>query len=342
MKKIVAGLAALAMAASVFAVDVTAQLKMESDIFDSTSKSVLTTPVSTGWDGNNTYLKFSASGDKSGAQFSLNGADGEDIDFLNYSLWFKPVDALKITIGNAPVGASIAQGTFAWWAVSARLNNDEDAYGVRFDLTFDALSFAFYSAKSALLNFSNSGYAVLGDFWFEGKYNLGDAGTIQGFVTKGANINAYGVGGWETTGLAFGVAYNNMPWQQTGYYADVVANLDSNFKFEGVASQIGGQYCTNGLALRLTNMIAYGSHYGSADKYFDYGFAFKASYAIDAWTPWIQLVGNEILDKKLGLSAGVDTKVGSVDISIAFESALDFNSGSTFSFKLPVYFTVAL
>ena len=343
MKKIVGIIGAAAvLASSIFAADVAGQLKLGAKLYDSESKSILTTPASSGWDDNNTYFKLSATTDIAGAEMHFSA---EDATYYNYSLWFKPIDALKVTAGNVSV-SSIAKGTFAWWATTAKFESSfgegKKCDGFKFDITVDNLSFTFLSAKTALLNFSNEGYAVLGDFWLDGKFGLGDYGTIQVAATKGATINAYGVGGWETAGLAFLVAYDHMPWQQTGFYADVLVNLADAKAFEGVSSQIGGQYVADGLAIRLTNMIAFGQHYGDGENHFDYGFVAKASYAIDAFTPYIQLLGNEIMDKKCGLEVGCDTNVGACAINVAFTTTLNFNEGSTFSFAIPVYLSVGL
>ena len=347
MKKIVAGLAALAMAASVFAADVTGQLKLGTKIFDSTTKTVLDTPASSGWDNNNTFFKISAAGDKSGAEFRLTNpevfATGLNAPFYGLSLWIKPIDALKITIGDTAVNSN-AFGTFAWWAKAIKFESDitkSEVTAIRCDLTLDNLSLIFLSANTPLLDFSKSGYAVLGDFWLEGSYNLGNAGTIQAIITKGADLNAYGIGGWgKTAGLAFAASYNKMPWQQTGFYADAIINLTTAFKFDEVTSQFGGQYCANGLALRLTNVLSYGDKYGT--KKFDYGFAAQASYAIDAWTPYLKLVGNEIMDKKLTVDLGVTTTVGSCEIEAYIDLPLDFNKGSTFSVNIPLTFKMGL
>ena len=336
MKKIVGIIGAAAvLASSIFAADVAARVKLGDDLFNS-DKKVLTAPASTGWDVNNTFFKLSVNTDNAGASMNVTN---EDANIKNLAVWFKPIDSLKITVGNNSI-ESFVNGTFAWWAKSARV---EDKAGFRFEFNADALTLNFLSFGDALLNLNNKGYDIVGNFWVDGRYNLGDAGSIQVFVTKGADINAYGVGGWEQAGLAFGAAYNHMGWQQTGFYADAFINLANAKEFEGVGSQIGGQYCADGLALRLTNMIAFGTHYGAKDGdsyFFDYGFVAKASYAIDAYTPYIQVMGHEIMNKKCGLEIGLDTSFGACAFNINFQTTLDFNEGSKFSFKVPMSFDV--
>ncbi len=342
MKKIVGILTAAALATSVFAVDVAAQLKMGTTLFDKDTKAILTSPESSGWDDNNTFFKLSASTEKAGAEMHFSA---KDVTFYNYSLWFKPVDALKVTVGNVNV-LSAARGTFAWWATTAKFESDfgagKTANGILFDIAAGANSFKFLTVNNALLDFSKEGYAMVGDFWLEGNFNLGDIGSIQAVVTKGAAINAYGVGGWENAGLAFMVAYNHMPWQQTGFYADVLVNLADAKEFEGVSSQIGGQYVANGLALRLTNMIAFGQHYGDKTNHFDYGFVAQASYAIDAFTPYLKVMGHEILNNKVEIDVGTTWAIGACEVEAYVALPISFGATSSVGFKVPVTFKVGL
>ena len=365
MKKIIGIMAVAAMATSMFAVDVTAQVKLGTKLFD--DKKVLTTPESTGWDDNHTYMKMSVAGDNVGAEIHVSQKDlvenvkvkdddGKDIDkvtgaaFLyGLSLWFKPVDAVKVTVGNNTAG-TITKGTFAWWGQSAKI---EGQMGIKVEVNVGSLGLEFLVAdnkstmeKEAFLNFNNSGYDMLSPFWLAGKYSLGSAGTIQAFVTKGAEINAYGVGGWKNSmndcALAFGAAYDHMPWQQTGFYGDVLVNFakDGNgLKFDEVGGQIGGQYCANGLAVRLVGLYAYGNKYGTTK--FDAGFVAKASYAIDAFTPFLQLFGNGIMDKSLTAEIGVDFNVGSCAINAYVSIPMNFDKMDATKVTVPVSFTVA-
>lgn len=337
-------MAVAAMATSMFAADVTAQVKLSTKLFD--DKKVLTTPESAGWDDNNTYMKMSVASDNVGAEIHLSK---EDVSLYGLSLWFKPVDTVKVTVGNNTAG-TITKGTFAWWAQSAKIENQ---MGIKAEVNVGSLGLEFLVAdnkstdeKEAFLNFNKSGYDMLSPFWLAGKYSLGSAGTIQAFVTKGAEINAYGVGGWKNSmndcALAFGVAYDHMPWQQTGFYGDVLVNFakDGNgLKFDEVAGQIGGQYCANGLAVRLVGLYAYGNKYGTTK--FDAGFVAKASYAIDAYTPYLQLLGNGIMDKSLTAEIGVDFNVGSCAINAAVNIPMSFDKMGETKVTVPVSFTVA-
>ncbi len=322
MKKIVMAVAAVAMAASMFAADVSAQLVMNTNLFDSAKKTVLSAPE-TAYDINNTHVKFAVSGDKAGASYILQAADTK---FDVISLWFQPVDALKITLGAADTG-SLTRGTFAWWHRTVR-TPDGCADAITVNANVGGLALEFVNFGGSLLNFSKDGYDMVGKFILSGTYGLGDAGTIQVIATKGANVGAYGIGGWKAAGnLAIGVAYDHMPWQQTGFFADAVANLDGAWKFEGVYSQIGGQYCADGLALRLVNLIAYNTA-------FKYGFVTECSYAMDSMTPYVKVMGNGIMDKAAEVNAGIRANVGICAIDASFHT--NIKSGADFACDFPV------
>lgn len=121
MKKIVGIIAAAAMAASVFAVDFNARVYMTGNIANGTIDS-------NGDDKKEGAVNFwnlakqdqkdadalvlSANGDKAGAQFQMwyqyTGGDAA-LNIRSTSLWFKPIDMLKVTIGDVDVGTYCEQ-----------------------------------------------------------------------------------------------------------------------------------------------------------------------------------------------------------------------------------------
>ncbi|MCI6808759.1 MAG: hypothetical protein MR958_00905, partial [Spirochaetia bacterium] len=284
MKKIVMGIAAVAMAASMFAADVSGRVHLDTKVFDTrpatidgkanpSSHKVLSTPASMGWDEDNTFLKFAASTENSGAELWLQG---EDAKFAQYSIWFKPVDAVKITIGDIFVNDGV-RGTFAWWDYSVVYKHN-NAILVNANVGPVALEIA----CSDLINWDAPGYGMVGDFWLGATFGLGDAGSLKVVATKGkgADLRCYGMGGWSDAGnLTAGIAYDNMPWQTTGYNASAFVKFDNNWKFNRVFGQVNGQLILDAVNLRLVNV------YGYADK-FKYGFLARAELkTIDNVTP---------------------------------------------------------
>ena len=320
------GIAAVAMAASMFAADVSGRVKMNTKVFATDTKTVISKPASMGWDEDNTFLKFAASTENSGAELWLQNATA---DFAQYSIWFKPVDALKVTIGDIFVQDGV-RGTFAWWDYSVWYKH-KNAVLVNANVGPVALEVA----CANLLNWGAKGYAMLGDFWLGATFGLGDAGSLKVVATKGADLRCYGMGGWGNAGnLTVGIAYDNQPWQTTGYNASAFVKFNGDWKFERVFGQVNGQLILDAVNLRLVNV------YGYADK-FSYGFLARAELkTIDNVTPFVELQGNEIMGKKLTANLGCETAVGGCAINAYINVSMNF-AGST-TVAMPVEFTFNL
>ena len=343
MKKIVMGIAAVAMAASMFAADVSGRVKMDTKVFNTAAKEydkgaikdasahkVFSRPASMGWDEDNTFLKFAASTENSGAELWLQG---EDAKFAQYSIWFKPVDALKVTIGDIFVQDGV-RGTFGWWDYSVWYKH-KNAVLVNANVGPVALEIA----CADLIKWDNKGYGMLGDFWLGATFGLGDAGSLKVVATKGATLRNYGLNGWsaptnDSGNLTAGIAYDNMPWQTTGYNASAFVKFDTAWKFQRVFGQVNGQLILDAVNLRLVNVYCY------ADK-FKYGFLARAELkTIDGVTPFVELQGNEIMDKKLTANLGCETAVGGCAINAYINVNMNF-AGST-TVAMPVEFTFNL
>lgn len=328
MKKIVMGIAAVAMAASMFAADVSGRVKMDTKVFATDTKTVISKPASMGWDEDNTFLKFAASTENSGAELWLQS---EDAKFAQYSIWFKPVDALKVTIGDIFVQDGV-RGTFGWWDYSVWYKH-KNAVLVNANVGPVALEVA----CANLLNWGAKGYAMLGDFWLGATFGLGDAGSLKVVATKGADLRCYGMGGWGNAGnLTVGIAYDNQPWQTTGYNASAFVKFNGDWKFERVFGQVNGQLILDAVNLRLVNV------YGYADK-FKYGFLARAELkTIDNVTPYAEFRGQDIMDKKLTANLGCETSVGGCAINAYINVNMNFVKGGSTTVAMPVEFTFNL
>ena len=328
MKKIVMGIAAVAMAASMFAADVSGRVHLDTKVFATDTKTVISRPASMGWDEDNTFLKFAASTENSGAELWLQS---DDAKFAQYSIWFKPVDALKVTIGDIFVQDGV-RGTFAWWDYSVWYKH-KNAVLVNANVGPVALEVA----CADLLNWGAKGYAMLGDFWLGATFGLGDAGSLKVVATKGADLRCYGQGGWSDAGnLTAGIAYDNMPWQTTGYNASAFVKFNGDWKFERVFGQVNGQLILDAVNLRLVNV------YGYADK-FKYGFLARAELkTIDNVTPYAEFRGQDIMDKKLTANLGCETSVGGCAINAYINVNMEFVKGGSTTVAMPVEFTFNL
>ena len=396
MKKIVGIIAAVAMAASVFAIDVASMLQLDGNLA-TFGKDKFNAIELNEWDPQGTsdfVWKFSVSGDNAGATiFNFAPGDkhwvspkdptvtiGDDgkpaVSFAekgstiqNWSLWFKPADFVKITAGYLDYDYGV-KPHFGWWA---SVINRED-YGFKADFTFGALNlsaalagnydglFSSGAAGSYWTDKSYEGLHKLGEFWLAGSYNVDGVGTLGAGVHRGAKVNPHGFAQtqcWGKTPLAINAYYSNQPWGQTGYFADFAlvfaeksqfAKYEWNYKNEignktdsgygltidRLTGQLYAEIHADALTVYLVDVLELqlgGDKFGASDKTgwahnekldnksFKDGFEIKAQYAIDAFTPYIQIDGYGIMDKKLGIKTAVGFNVGAV----AIDGGLNFD-----------------
>ena len=112
MKKIVGIVTAAAIATSVFAADVSAATKIKGNLFgyDEAKKMTLLNENNDSHDYANPNMTFSISDDKAGATVKLT-TDGGDkaVKMTTQTIWFKPLDALKITAGTFDIALNKEQ-----------------------------------------------------------------------------------------------------------------------------------------------------------------------------------------------------------------------------------------
>ena len=185
MKKIVMGLAAVAMAASIFAVDFAATTKVKGDIagveLDSSGDKTVTTFTLLGVEDtaqkDNDLLQVAFSGDKAGAEFKFwTNVKESAVTMRGLKVWFQPIEQLKISAGNT--GLSLYTERLNWWKVpcgasfwqsrtwdhrwSSAAGLKDDALGLTAEFTMDAL-------------YIGAGVAPDGGNWFFTKAGEADA-----------------------------------------------------------------------------------------------------------------------------------------------------------------------
>ena len=171
MKKIVMGIAAVACAASMFAVDFAATTWLTGNLFNYEGASFseygdqkitvkekgsvkgpsLNKQNQKDTDG----LVFSVNGDKAGASvnFFYNSGEEAAVNARNVKIWFKPVDQLKVTIGQ--VGGNFYVDRLTYWKSVVGVNLFEKSNGAYANWH----SYSGYSSRSAV-----DGWGVLAEF----------------------------------------------------------------------------------------------------------------------------------------------------------------------------------
>lgn len=321
------------MVASAMAVELSGQVKATGTVmgYDGTDFTALSVDDFNA--SGDTKFAASVSGEKAGASIELKKTDAVIVPtFVEATVWVAPVDGLKFSLGKVATG-SIAQGTFGWWAQNGKT---EVSQGLKVECSFGAFG------ASAVLDCAWGEDANpwvkdgVGNFTAEANYNVDGIGKFQLVAAKGTQ-KAYGVGGWGALDYSFGIAYNNMPWGATGYFADVFFGIgDTNC----IYSQIGGQFAANGFIVRLNNMVDVEL---AKEVSVDYGFFLRAEYAAGAFTPYAQIEANELISgKKMTIIAGSGINVGEAAIDVAVNVPVSFAEGSKFTFSMPISVTVAL
>jgi hypothetical protein len=132
MKKIVGIIAAVAMAASVFAVDFTAGARVEGDLFsyNGNTKTISALSLSQVNQDYHKPFNFTVSGDRAGATVKIKTVSRATGDNSTYNIWFKPFDAVKVEFGS--VSLAMHTETMGWYR---RILN-YDTWGYKAAATF--------------------------------------------------------------------------------------------------------------------------------------------------------------------------------------------------------------
>lgn len=350
------------MVAGAFAVDLTAAVELEGNILSKKGDSFSMLTVK---DLDPTQDKpnftMSVNTDNAGAKL-MNYASTDDhpcdlSQFQEWNIWFKPVDSIKVTLGHYEY--KLNNPHFGWWHSLVFFPE----YGAAFDFNAGAFSLNLglgltkvkgvgsfswddntrdpYKTTKGAPWFDNSaeGFDKIGNFELILGYDLGEAGNIKAAVAKGAAVTPHGFSldsAWRRNPLTFAVGYSNQPWGQTGYFVDVAAVMKrtavDKFDLNNITSQMYFEFHKDALAIFLVNCV----DYSLAQKKFKDGFEFKAQYPIESVTPYVQVLGYDIMDSKFEARLGVNGKVGG---AVGYDIYLSADKGDEFGFSVPFKFT---
>ena len=374
MKKIVGILSAAAvLATSVFALDISAMIQLDGSIATFGKDTVKVLELNP-WDpqGTSDYVwRFDVAGDQAGATVynysKTKSEDGFDnhIDFENvaeWSIWLKPIDMLKVTVGNIYFGTQSPR--FGWWAKTVENAN----YGFQCDLDFGPLqitaglgtAYAPYHGAKGSYWFDKDyiGLRKVGEFWVGGSYNVDGIGTFGASVNRGAQVNPHGfaqTAAWQATPLAIDVYYANMPWGETSWFADFALVFkeknqwgweDEHFGLEldRLTGQLYFEFHLDALTLYVVDVLEINLDSDLVDagsvKVFKDGFELKAQYALDSFIPYVQLNGYDIMDSALGVRLGVGFDVGACNIDLAVQTDLGWADDFGVTVGVPIEFTL--
>lgn len=382
MKKIVIGIAAITCAATMFAVDISSTVKMNADIVRKSGDNVEFFAVNNKDQKDSDALIFSANGEKAGGQFQLwyrfDGTDGgksyKDISkkeagtsagsweddnvagtphglrIRSVNLWFKPIDMIKVTVGNVSVD-SYTEKIFYWHGVHGEkpgtCGNFGGDYiagvGVKTEVSPISgldITFAFMPGIDTAWISTAEGSKVT-NFALKAKYsNIADLPLSATVVYADKDQNKF---------IGIGADYGNLYGAGLYAFANISIAFDKDFKFTALSVDNYEKYSVDALKVEAHLPV---SIYKNGDKVgVGMHASVKASYTIDAFTPYL-VVTNEpdgdtgwIFDDnfadnfKITTNVGTTFGVGSANFNAYLR--LDF-AKDTVNWKVPVDITVSL
>ncbi|MBR1610206.1 MAG: hypothetical protein IJ672_01760 [Methanobrevibacter sp.] len=381
MKKIVGIIGAAAvLASSVFAVDLAARVYMTGEVVSGSSadgSNVELFKLKSADQKDADALVLSANLDNAGAQFQFwykyDGTDGmQNLSIRSANLWFKPIDQIKITVGDLSVGTLKEQ--LHWWKDPIGANYGEakswagkyssyatvEAAGVNIDVTpIDGLLITAGiapGADNAWITFSDP-ISVLA-YGVGATYNLQGATDLP--ITIAASWRDAGKG--DTKVLAIGGSYGSA-WSD-GFYGMLNARFnigkndhtwwssDNEVSFRGVALDNYFKYTAGAFVaeLRAPVIIRFS---GNDDDPSYMEFSARVKYALDGFTPYFlfgsdldndgEIAFNDTFgdDFNIELKPGVQCNVGACSIDIAALVSIGRGPDRVIGWSVPFELSVA-
>lgn len=364
MKKIVGIIAAVAMAASVFAVDFTAGFQLKADLFnyDGASKTIGALKL---WPENTKDDKpfiFSVNGDRAGGTLKFydagifnddagnqeklvlnNGKTGADektkaLDgtpmMANYwNIWFKPLDMLKIELGAQDIKLNCE--TVTYW--KGKIFGTSD-WGYKAAVEVDALQIAvaLLPSKGNFWMGKADGFdAVIGETAVYAQYGA-DFGTIK-FL-----FDAKAAGGKNFKNIFVGAGYSNK-FGDISMFADVGFNKVDTIN--GLAVDADAKYSKDAFGAEAYIQWSAGNLETIKKETMGLMFIAKASYALDAGTVYAKARIDNLFAEKMPIefiAVGFDGNMGALSYEIEADIKTQVVAGeSKASFSMPSWFRIA-
>ncbi len=353
------GLAALTMAASMFAADFAARVVMEGSLAGGNKADTYIWQLNKKDQQDADALIVSVNGDKAGAQFQLwynYAGDDAALKVRKTNLWFKPVDMLKITVGDVSSGAWFGNTLDYWKNPCGGSVADYGTWAAKFS------SYATVEGSGVMAELTPvEGLVINGGI---------TAGAGNSFMTiKGKTVAAYGIGAKYTLGdipLTFGATYRDAGKGAAKLIS--VGALYGNPYADGIHESVNARMRLEagklaGITIDNYTRYAAGAFVAAfrapvtirlADNdpsYIDW--SAKFTYACDGFTPYL-LMGSDVdnngaitLDKNFGktfemqIQPGVTLNVGSCALDVAARINVLPGEKHAISWALPFTASVA-
>jgi hypothetical protein len=335
------------MAVSMFAADVSAKVHIEGSLLNVADGNVKALAIGHKNQPWNPDLALSANGDKAGASVSfVTGAAEDALDKVNfdvvaqnYSIWFKPFDMLKVTVGQYAVDMN--QETIDWSNTDTKV--EKQGFGL--DLNVDA----FFATVFFAPEWGNYWFAdkEIKDFYFKAGY-AADFGRIQAMFRLPKTDNILAGLGYNNTFGSVNMFTNVLFGTNTAVDNSIVVRgelfASTGIDAFGISAFIAGGYWGEGARANpqgnngLTGWHVGGSYY-LGDRAATLGATLKLTYALDGVTPYLYFKCGDFMADTLALQIkpGATGSVGTMGWELA--CVIDVN-GDAVKVDVPVIFTV--
>ncbi len=303
---------------------------------------------------------MSVNGDVSGASMSFyDGQAGGAVSNVNYSIWFKPFDMLKVTIGN--FSTNLNQETIDYSNTATGIDSNGIALSLNASGFFADVFFApgWSSGNFGWDRTNNAKY------WFsvkDDKVTLAETYVRVGYSADFGTISAYynyvghqdnSANSWETTQwsqdnvMDFGAGYKNT-FGSVEMFVNAVVGMADN-KMGTIRGELFAKTQIDSLSLAAFVVGGYAMDpvmYLAKDKLANattkdaafVGATAKVTYSLGSVTPYLYVKGNNFLADSFSLQIkpGITGNVG----SMSWDLAIDFTAQEKIVIDIPVVFTV--
>lgn len=364
MKKIVGiAVAAAMLASSIFAADVAAKVALGGSLFnyDSSTNKVGMFSVAHKAENWNPDLSFSVTGDNAGASFKMYSADFGTSGLLTgvtdssywrmsntfleaamaYQIWLKPVDVLKITVGQ--IGTNLNQEQIDYG--NSKTGLDSYGYGLGINTNGFALDVFLAPGWSTASNTNNYWLNIGSDATVAETYAI--AKYSADFGTIGAYLDAKETFKYMEFGAGFAGSADAISYfvQAIGY---VNATEDGKYaankgfslaSLEAFAKGSVNAFSWAVFAKPTINIYQFSNSSATINDQLDVFATAKVSYALDGVTPFLYVKVADCVTNSFAINVkpGINGSVGAA----WWEIGVDMNFGTTTTIDVPLSLSVS-
>ncbi|MBE6350661.1 MAG: hypothetical protein E7062_07965 [Spirochaetaceae bacterium] len=348
MKKIVTTIAALAMAVSMFAADVSAKVQLQGNLLTVDNGNITALDINKPSDQHwNPIMNFAFSGDKAGAEFVILSGSSEKaggwntgfgVHARNFKIWMKPADSFKLIFGLNSF--NLNQETITW------------------SKTYSGIEDFGYS-----INFASNGFGLdlmfapgWGNPWFskpkDGDAAIAKTGIKAEYAADFGKINGILVAEDTFKDLKFGAGYNNT-FGGVNMFANVLG-FTADKEMDALRFEIWASGAVDALSWKVFPAVNVGL---AGDKAITLLLNARVDYALDGFNAYLEIgpdsrnqfnyagVGqgtyfglSNSKAMNMTIKPGVNGNLGgaSWDVSVLF----DITKGQEVLVKVPVEFSM--